>query len=403
MLTIDDISYADGMISAEVTNNGEANLTHVVAILGDARTEIGVLSAGTSESFEVEAADVSGRTMQELLVWPRVRREWNNNGQVAVPTDREATTAAGAWTEWRTDQGSSAMPETTLGVVGWTDDLAGPIAGVEEGRTALFVRQNIPADVSQSLGFTTTARMVSRNGEPAFAGNFEGYPEDYRITLSEGFEPNDLAVLADRNSASVGFLTDDGWQYAALPGRGDVLLAIPSEAVLDGEITIRSFTPPWSWGTGLTVNVVADPDAEVPNLLGEPQFRNVDGEDFGFEGPFQDPGMPRPLQVGMETTVELVDGSMTFEGEAFSGTYDSYTITLEEGASLVATMASGRGDSFLELVDSEGELVASNDDYGRNVDSQIQFTTPDAGDYEIRAQALDSGSISYSLQLEVTP
>ena len=402
MLTIDNISYEDGMVTAEVTNNGEANLTHVIAILGDARAEIGLLSAGTSESFQIESTDVSGRTMRELLVWPRVRREWNNNGQVAIPTDREAPTAAGAWTEWRTDQGSSAMPETTLGVVGWTDDLPGPIAGVEEGRTALFARQNIPADVSESLGFTTTARMVSRNGEPAFAGNFEGYPEDYRITLSEGFDPQDLAVLADRNSASVGFLTTDGWQYAALPGRGDVLLAVPPEAILDGEIMVRSSTPPWSWGTGLTLNVVTDPDAENPNLLAEPQFRNVDGDEFGFEGPFNDPGMPRPLELGVAADVELLDEPVTFDGDILSGTYDSYTVTLEEGASLVATMASQRGDSYLELIDSDGQLITSNDDYGRNVDSQIQFTAATAGDYEIRAQALDSGGITYSLQLEVT-
>lgn len=403
MLTIDNITYRDGMIAAEVTNNGEANLTHVLAVLGNARAEIGLLDAGTSQSFEIEATDASGRSMRELLTWPRVRREWNNNGQVAVPTDREATTAAGAWTEWRVDQGSSAMPETTLGVVGWTDDLPGPIAGVDEGRTALFVRQNIPTDVSESLGFTTTARMVSRNGEPVFGGNFEGYPEDYRVTLSDGYEPDSLAVLADRNSAAVGFLTADGWRYAALPGRGDVLLGIPSEAVIDGEVTIRSFTPPWSWGAGLTLNLVIDSDAETPDLLGEPQYRNVDGGEFGFGEPFQDPGLPRPLDAGVVSTPEIGEEAGIFEGDVVSGTYDAYVVTLEEGANLVATMASGRGDSYLELVDGDGELVTSNDDYGQNVDSQIQFTASTTGDYEIRAQALDSGNISYSLQIEVTP
>lgn len=403
MLSIDNIRYRDGSITADVTNNGIANLTNVLAILGNARSEIGELDAGATQTFEIDSGDSSGRSMRELLTWPRVRREWNNNGQVAIPTDREAPTAAGAWTEWRTDQGSSAMPETTLGVVGWTDDLAGPVAGIEEGRTVLFVRENLPADVSEAVAFTTTARMVSRNGEPNFNGNFEGYPEDYRVTLSEGYQLDELAVIADRNSAAVGFLTADGWRWANLPGRGEVTLAIPEAAVIDGEVNIRSFTPPWSWGAGLTLNMVSDAEAETVDLVGEPQFRNVDGGDgFGFEEPVRDPGLPRLLDEGLSVVVEPEDDAQVFDGDLANGTYDTYIVTLEEGQNLVATMASGDGDSYLELVNLDGELEASNDDYGRNVDSQIQFTAAIGGEYEVRAQALNSGSLTYSLQIEVT-
>ncbi|MEM9650765.1 MAG: PPC domain-containing protein [Actinomycetota bacterium] len=406
LLSIDNIRYDNDMILAEVTNNGAADLIEVQAILGNARTEIGSLPAGESVSFEVAARDASGRTMRELLNWPRVRREWTNRGQIAVPTDRDAPTAAGAWTEWRTEQGSAAMPETTLGVVGWTDDLAGPVAGIEDGRTALFVRENLPADVSRSLAFTTTARLASRNGEPVFNEQFEGYAEDYRVTLSDGFDPDSLAVLADRNSAAIGFLTPDGWRYARLEGRGEVTVAVPATAIVDGEVTLRSYTPPWIWGAGLTLTMVLDADAESIDLTEEPRFRNVDGGDFGFEGPGPMADEPRFLAEGLVTVVEESaegDDPRIYDGSVIAGTYDAYVVTLEAGAELVATMSSGRGDSYLELVDENGLLLLFNDDYGRNVDSQIQFVADRAGVYEIRAQDLGTGSIDYSLQIEVTP
>lgn len=411
ILTITNIGYQDGLVTAEITNNSDANLTEAQAFLGNARTEIGSVAAGETVSFEVAARDSSGRTMRELLGWPRVRREWTNRGDVAIPDDRDATTAAGSWTEWRIEQGSSAMPETTLGVVGWTDDLAGPLPGFDDGRTALFVRQTIPAEAAGSVGFTTTARMVSRHGAPEFGNNFEGYPEDYRITLIDGFNPASLAVTADRNSAAVGFLTAGGWRYATLPEQGEVTVAVPSEAVINGEVAVRSYVPPWTWGIGQTLHAVVDSDADTFDLVGEPQFRMVDGGGFGPvpDDVFMEPGfggLPRDLDE--ELAVDVVFGEdqgaeepQVFDGDVGAGAYHAYRVELAAGAELIATMSSGRGDSYLELVDADGNLVAFNDDYGRNVDSQIRFVPDQDGVYEIRAQDLGSGFITYSLSVEV--
>ncbi|MEM7275955.1 MAG: hypothetical protein AAF547_22960, partial [Actinomycetota bacterium] len=168
MLRIEDITFDGSEVAAAVTNDGPADLVEVIAMIGNARTELGELPAGATARFSLDPTDGGRSTMRELLSWPRVTREWTNSGEIAVPVDRDAPTAAGAWTEWRIEQGSAAIPLSTIAVVGWTDDLAGPLPGFDEGRTALFVRTNLPTEVRRAVGPSTVARLASRNGEPRF-------------------------------------------------------------------------------------------------------------------------------------------------------------------------------------------------------------------------------------------
>ncbi|MEM7273971.1 MAG: PPC domain-containing protein, partial [Actinomycetota bacterium] len=232
-------------------------------------------------------------------------------------------------------------------------------------------------------------------------------PEDYRINLGPGADLDDLTLVADGASASVGFLTEDGFRYVALPeGGGDIPMAIPSAAVIDGEIVVRSFTAPWNWGAGLTVQVQpGTPPAPSP-LLTEPVYRNVDGEfgEPGIDRPGE--GLPRFLESAGSFVIEpeeLGGEPLVFEGSVGAQQHDAYSISLTEGQVIEINLDALRGDPYLELVDQNGELVAFNDDrVGGDLNSQIGYVVEVDGDYEIRPQDLGGNAIDYVMTVEVT-
>ena len=410
LLRIENIAVDGDELTASVTNAGTGDLVEAVAFFGNARTEIGDLVAGETTAVRIDLTDPRRTTMQELLIWPRVQREWVGSGEVAIPTDDGAVTAAGAWTEWRIEQGSAALPVSTIGVVGWTDSLAGPLPGLDEGRTALFTRANLPTEVRRQVGPSTVAEHASRNGEPAFDGNFQGFSEDYRITLADAGDLDQLLVVADRNAAALGFFTPDGYRYVSLPGNGEVELSVPPEAVIDGEINLRAFTAPWTWGAGLTVHVESgQPPAPLP-LVEQPQYRNVEeffGPDPGPDFGGAPGGFPRQADLGLTTELVADDIAETEEpfvltGEISASIYDVVLLDVEEGQSvLIGLTADGGGDPFLELVGPDGFLVAANDDGAGSLNSEIEVSLFESGTYEIRAHELSGGILAYELTVEV--
>ncbi|MGH1489531.1 MAG: hypothetical protein ACRBK7_09090 [Acidimicrobiales bacterium] len=409
LLTIENATIDGEVVTAQVTNNGDSDLTDAVAFLGNARESIGVIPAGQTVEFTVEWGDHSNRTMKELLIWPRVNRFGGFDGQRVVPQDRDSTTSAGAWTEWRIAQGSTASPDDVLGVVGWSDGYASSVPGVTEGRTALFVRTNV-SSVGPEVGFRTVARLSDRQ-QPIFDGNFSGYVEDYRVTLAPDLDLDRLSIGVTANSSALSVLTEEGWQHFDLPNDGGIELDIPAEALIDGELNFRSYVPEWIWGEGATALIVLDAeDSAAPSLGAELTFRNAGGDFFEEEGGFPPPDGrfgPNQPQRGLEEElrVELgvlpVGEEVVESGVTSSQTHHAYIVTLAEGQSVVATMGSSQGDSYLELLSPEGELLVSNDDYGRGVDSRVEFGADVAGDYEIRAMDLGEGSIDYQIAVEV--
>lgn len=402
LLTIDDIEVADDTVTASVTNHSSNDLTDAVVFLGNARSEVGDIEAGDTVPVEVERHDDSGRTMKELLIWPRVRVEWGLNERVAVPIDGDVSTAAGAWAEWRLEQGTSTSPENVIGVVGWSEGFSSPIAGVDEGRTALFARTNINDEGSQSpVGWSTVVRLADQTN-PDGIGDFFGYSEDYRVSFSPGYDLDRLALQLNVNSAGVSFLIDDEWQYIELDQQ-TTNIEIPADAVVDGEVRFRSHVPEWVWGEGATVQMVADASDVAPaTLTDEPQFR-FDRE-FMMEEEFFGGNQPRNMLEESLTDIgpDLEEG--TFESEGFIGpqAYHGFTVELVEGDVLIVTLRSINQDAFLELLDPNLDLVDSNDDaFGRCCDSQIQYTIREDGVYEIRAMELGAQPIDYQLTVEV--
>lgn len=405
LLTIDEISAgADGTIQAQVTNNADVVLEQAVAFLGNARTELGELEPGESVDVTVEAEPGSTSTMRELLIWPRVDVRWGERGQGAAPRDTDTVTAAGAWTEWRIDQGMTAIPENVLGVAAWSDDLATPLGGVDKGRTALFARANVPDGLGPETGFSTVTRLPGNNGEPVFDGNFAGRAEDVRVTLGPDTDPSDLALLVDDQSSAVGLWIEGRWQYLELPDRGDATIGLPADAADDGEILLRSFRPEWAWGVGSTVRLVpAGGDDDRPVLgdtiqhrLNEPGFGD---EEFGLDESRQrgDFEIIEEFSIDPETD----DNPFVQTGFLERQTTASFLVPVEEGQQLVAILRSRNNDSYLEIWDVDGRVIDSNDDFGQQLDSRIVFEAAEADVVNVRAYELSGQAMEYELTLEL--
>lgn len=90
----------------------------------------------------------------------------------------------------------------------------------------------------------------------------------------------------------------------------------------------------------------------------------------------------------------------------FGGDGDSFNVTLNAGMRYTFSLRgadSGAGtlsDPFLELLQN-GQVLASNDDGGIVLDSELHFTPANTGAYTLRASALSVDDIgSYTLQIE---
>ncbi|MBC7872142.1 MAG: PPC domain-containing protein, partial [Chitinophagaceae bacterium] len=100
------------------------------------------------------------------------------------------------------------------------------------------------------------------------------------------------------------------------------------------------------------------------------------------------------------------------EGEMFALSIDDVITTVEgdlwsfygnSGDSVTVSLYSDDFDSYLELLDSNGNLLAQDDDSAGDLDSQINFVLPFSGTYQIKAHAYNNGASSgaYTLTLEI--
>lgn len=113
---------------------------------------------------------------------------------------------------------------------------------------------------------------------------------------------------------------------------------------------------------------------------------------------------PKPGSLLVGTTVR---GVLT-ETDATAGDnshYDAYRLTLRADEKLVITMVSNDFDSFLMVGrhegDAEFEMLASDDDSLSDTHAKVEWTVPDDGVYEIRANAYSSGQLgAYALRVE---
>lgn len=124
------------------------------------------------------------------------------------------------------------------------------------------------------------------------------------------------------------------------------------------------------------------------------------GQHFGSAAEFGD----FTLTVS-EQQIERIEYSQVVESELSTAepTKD-YVFTGQEGDVIVIAQTSDDFDSYLYLLDSNGDQLATNDDSGGSLNSRIgPFALPATGSYTIRASSLggDAGG-SFTLTLEKT-
>ncbi len=111
-----------------------------------------------------------------------------------------------------------------------------------------------------------------------------------------------------------------------------------------------------------------------------------------------------PGDLSTDATI-AIGGSVIGELEA-PGDTDWYRIELTEGEtisiSLEGSGSSPVSDTFLRIYDSNGELLASNDDGGVGVNSLMRFTAGSTGSYYIEADSYDGTDIGeYTLSVSI--
>jgi len=113
---------------------------------------------------------------------------------------------------------------------------------------------------------------------------------------------------------------------------------------------------------------------------------------------------PKPGSLLVGTTVRgvLTETDATAPDNSH---YDAYRLTLQADEKLVITMVSNDFDSFLMVGRHEEgedfEMLASDDDGLSDTHAKVEWTAPDDGVYEIRANALSAGQLGvYALRVE---
>ncbi len=78
---------------------------------------------------------------------------------------------------------------------------------------------------------------------------------------------------------------------------------------------------------------------------------------------------------------------------------EEHSLEARGGQALLVSMTSTEVDAYLEILDSRGEVIASNDDSGGGTDALLVIYLPDSGTYTIRANTFAAGEQgSYTLQ-----
>lgn len=387
-LTIDNVTVDGLTVSATVTNNSAVDLVEVVALAGTAAVEVGDLAAGASTEFDIDYSNRFAGQARELALWPVQNQFFDGFRQ----TDPTTPVSGGAWAQWRQGDGWNTFTAGVIGVAGWTRDLESPVGGVTIGRTALVARANVP--LSTSVGSPVPLRVVSDPGTvpqtttDVFAINYV-----QRGTVPADFE-DQVTIEVGRLIASVEFWVDGQWRPIELDGDTDLNIQVPSEAISDGEVWIRSGVISWDSGPRPSIGATLGTDGDVVELK-EPG--SVELRSNGFNGGFG----PVEEFVSEVFDIEVADATVeVFEGDLFGGELDQYNIELAEGDSLVITLSAAH-DSFLRVTNADGAMLAENDDFPQCCNSGLTFIAPSDGTYIIEARSLGSnGQGAYELVID---
>lgn len=120
-------------------------------------------------------------------------------------------------------------------------------------------------------------------------------------------------------------------------------------------------------------------------------------------------GCSKPEPINQTHTGRIETGDSVLQTD--NSLYDAYPFKAAEGMTITATMTSTEFDTYLHLIDAQGNQIAQNDDdatmgagpNGGQTNSKIVFTAPSTGDYQIYANAFQAGQMgAYTLTITTT-
>lgn len=105
------------------------------------------------------------------------------------------------------------------------------------------------------------------------------------------------------------------------------------------------------------------------------------------------------------TTTDTVGGPINV-GDSVTATANDerveYTISLEADQTVTISTVGSGFDTVVEVFDSTGAMIASDDDSGGNLTSQLDFTAPASGTYTILVRAFASDNANGTFTLSIT-
>lgn len=112
-------------------------------------------------------------------------------------------------------------------------------------------------------------------------------------------------------------------------------------------------------------------------------------------------GDPDPVDETHRGRLEEGDSVLEQDGSF----YDEYAFKAAEGWNITVSMNSGEFDTYLHLIDPDGNQIATNDDVAAgDSNSRITVTAPSSGEYKVLANSLSGGQTgAYTLTIRAQP
>jgi hypothetical protein len=268
--------------------------------------------------------------------------------------------------------------QTLVAAVTANETLSSPMDAVVQVvslRGSVLMQNDDERGLDPLLAFTAPAdgvyllRLFAFPATPDASISFAGGESFvYRLTVTTGGYLDGALPLA---VSRVGAMNVEacGWNLADADRWRTV------EAAID-EPAVELFSPQWAGSISLPV-------VDSPCLL---------------EAEPNDPARPQPLELPV-----IVSGRIDAAGDR-----DSFRLHLAKGQTWHLKLESGSLgyplDSVLKVVDHSGKTVATGDDTGKSVDSELNFVAPADGDYTVVvADLYDHGGPRYLYRLSISP
>ncbi|NJL97537.1 MAG: hypothetical protein HC924_01225 [Synechococcaceae cyanobacterium SM2_3_2] len=177
---------------------------------------------------------------------------------------------------------------------------------------------------------------------------------------------------------------------------GDILIAAMNSADFDTYLAVRDSSD----------QIIASDDDSGPDVNSFMAVRFPSAGSYTIEASSFEGGETGDYELGY--TLGSVEWEQTIASRLGEGSarhpsdeswMEEHALEARGGRALLVSMTSTEIDAYLEVLDAQGEVIASNDDSGGDTDALLVVYLPESGTYTIRANTFSAGETgSYTLQ-----